>query len=281
MASIARQYIRKGIHILKDVRRRLRDFGTPFIQNRDYLGYKVYFSRGTTLIDRIRQPNAIYEKDTSELLVKALGGIDTPHFIDIGSNIGLLSLYVHKFVPDVQIYAFEPGPHQHQLFQRTIQENNLQSSIQLFQKALSNQTGTVNFYIHHHRHASGDGFYDTERAGKVKPIQVSAVRLDDWWREVQPPKVDLIKIDTEGAELMVIEGAMDLIKAQQPAIILEICDLNYKSYPYDSLTIVKRLTEMGYEVQTFDGKVVNIDNIKTLQTQFIHNYYCQYQGKKQ
>ena len=113
----------------------------------NYKNFTVYYSKGTSLIKRIIEQGD-YEPEISEVIIKELSGIENPLVIDIGANIGLMSISVLHEIPNAKIYAFEPGPHQFKLFSKTIETNKINGKILLSPIALSNQKGTAIFQIH-------------------------------------------------------------------------------------------------------------------------------------
>jgi FkbM family methyltransferase len=247
---------------------------TPFIRTKKYLGFELYYSRGTSLVNRIKQKNTIYEQSTCELIKSQLEQKPNPVIIDIGANIGLISLYIANRIKNAKIYAFEPGPHQFNLFQKTISKNNLGAIIDLSNIALSNSEGFAVFHVHNTRDVSGDGFIDTERAGQTKKINVKVCRLDKWWYERNKLFVDLIKIDTEGAELWVLQGAIELIKTCRPVIITEINHINYKNYPYNEYDVLNFIFELGYDIYEEGGVLVTSANLSGFQKRNIDTYLC-------
>lgn len=232
-----------------------------------YLGFDLLYSPGTSLIDRIRF-GQIYEPNVTTAIIRELQKIDNPVIIDIGSNIGLISLNILKFYPNTKIYAFEPGPHQHKLFSKTIEINNLNESVQLYDIALSNNNGEAVFNIHQAKHASGDGFKNTERAGKTKKIKVQVRKLDNWWEEANKPKINIIKIDTEGAELLVLKGAINLLNEIRPIILMEISALNLKVYEYNEKDVLIFLKSHGYILKTIAGTIITLKNIDYYMSMF-------------
>ena len=225
-----------------------------------YLGFNVYYSKGTSLIQRVKRDGQ-YEPEITQILLKEVCQKPKAAFLDIGANIGLISLNIHSVSPSTPIYAFEPGPHQAEYFQKTIKENNLTSKIDFYPIALSDEEGVCDFAVHDSKHASGDGFVDTGRAGTSKIIKVQTKKLDNWWDEHKCPEVGVIKIDTEGAELMVFKGGDNLIKTQKPTIFLEMQDVNLKKYPYDAYDILNWFNQRNYQVYTLAGDLVNKNNL--------------------
>jgi FkbM family methyltransferase len=135
--------------------------------------------------------------------------------VDIGCHQGqFLSEYIHCSPKGIH-FAFEPIPY---LFEQLCKNFD---SVRIYNYALSNQSEETSFYILPDKPAlSGLSRRDTIRQDLPRQkITVRTERLD----EVIPPdvKIDLIKIDVEGAEGLVISGALNTIKKNKPFIVLE------------------------------------------------------------
>lgn len=245
----------------------------PFIRTQNYLGYKLYYSKGTSLIEMIDKRTSIYEPDTCKVLTELLTGIESPAFIDIGSNIGLISLYMLKHTPKIKIYAFDPGPHQTKLFRKTILKNKLLDEIDLYEIALSDDNCDTDFFIHNTKDSSADGFRDTGLAGNSKLITVKACRLDDWWIRKNKPHIDLLKIDTEGAELFVLKGATILFEECKPKVYFEMHPSLYSKYHYSHQEILNFFDSKGYIVYSLNSQTVNKNNIEMFLAKYA-NYYA-------
>ena len=72
--------------------------------------------------------------------------------------------------------------------------------------------------------------------------------------------------DTEGAELLILQGARDFLSACHPILVMEIEKRNLEDYPYDAAAIVFWLNAAGYRLETIDGLMVTPENIAHLQT---------------
>lgn len=266
------QYLKKLfpkflLPILSTVRQLIYNFidsFKPYLNKIKYCGFDVYYVVGEGLIYRIRWGNTdrIYERQMCEKIKALLQKSDEPGFLDIGSNIGLVSFYLLSKVKNLKIYAFEPGPHQYKLFSISLFANKLDNSIELFNVALADKTGTMDFKIHvEEKDSSGDGFIDTQRAGPTKSITVKTLTLDDWWKSSNKPKIDVVKIDTEGAELMVLKGGKEFFSMSRPIIFLEIALSNLKNYPYNHSDVLGWLEDNNYELFTIDEEKCDGNNI--------------------
>ena len=139
-----------------------------------------------------------------------------PVIIDCGANIGMATLYFKYLYPDAKIVAFEPNPQIYKLLKSNIETNHI-SNTELHNIALYNEEKELSFF-------TGDESGNLrgsilEDRGRKNEIVVKAKKLSDYLRTTG--KVDLIKIDVEGAELNIIQDLFDssmLQKADQYVI---------------------------------------------------------------
>lgn len=208
-----------------------------------YCGFNLHYVNGSSIMNRVKT-DVIFEEKLCQNLVNSIKDSNGV-FMDIGSNIGLISLYVKSKLPNTKIYAFEPGNSQFDLFTKTI-STNIISNIQLYNLALGDKDDKVNFYVHDNSESALDGLIDTKRRGKTKSIEVKMMKLDTWWNENNRERVSVMKIDTEGSELLVLRGAKEMIRECNPTIFLEIEESNLKVYPYNFDDINSYFREIGY-----------------------------------
>jgi len=235
-----------------------KDIG-PYIRNRNYCGITLYYNRGNHLIQRLER-EIVFEEKLCSSIVQNIEQKGDPTVIDIGANIGLISTYILSKIPTVKIFAFEPGPVQVAMLKKTVEGNHLGDRVTIYSYALGNNEGDVAFYTHKSRFIAYDGLLDTGRAKKPKKIDVRMTTLDSWWRSNNHPHVDAVKIDTEGAELLILKGAEDFITSVKPTIFLEIEPRNIQVYPYTHMDILQWLNERNYSLATLDNKVIAQDN---------------------
>lgn len=233
---------------------------TPTMRTLTYCGYRIHYLRGNSLVERL-EAEPIFEKVMCEQITHDLQGKGDPVFMDVGANIGLISAYVLSTVPRVHVYAFEPGPKQATLLKQTITTNSLESRCTLSTCALSNTSGEQVFYVHPNRDYAKDGLQDTGRGERTKAITVKTRTLDEWWEENKRPSVHVVKIDTEGAELLIMRGARKFIAHARPVLYLEIEPSNLRAYPYTAFDLLGELHTSGYEVRTLAGELVTSENL--------------------
>lgn len=202
----------------------MRDFIKTTIKNtafEPYLRWLVKRTRGIKMpFDLIK--NEIYDRQASELIERVLENSSCT--VDAGCHKGqFLKLFV-EHAPHGHHYAFEPIPQ----LAKTLQAKF--PSVNVYNYALCEKSGEATFYVIPDAPAlSGLNDRSFLAEGKSREaITVKTERLD----ALIPTdvKIDLIKIDVEGAEGLVISGGLDTIKRNQPYIILEHGRLSSKAF---------------------------------------------------
>lgn len=235
------------------------DVFPPRVRTIEYKGFTLYYSRGTSLVEALRREGS-YEPNVVDAIVQELHRHEAPVFLDVGANIGLISLAVLASLPSARVYAWEPGLHQRALLERTILCNSLGQRLKLSGAALAAEEGTAQFATHGTRHASSDGFLDTGRGGRSRVVVVQTTTLDKWWHEHGQPEVNIVKIDTEGSELDILHGAQRMLAHTRPALVLEIHPLNLRAYGLSQDDMASELGQLEYRLETIFGEAVNPGN---------------------
>lgn len=130
--------------------------------------------------------------------------------IDVGANIGQFATAIHQFYPSVQIFSFEPVPKCFQLLQKNVKSLRY---ISVFNLALGSENGKISFFENAHSHASSAlkvseyQKMNTPKTKTYKEIKVDCQRLDDFKFEKPLQTPILLKLDVQGYEKSVLEGA--------------------------------------------------------------------------
>jgi FkbM family methyltransferase len=138
---------------------------------------------------------------------------------DIGANSGLFTLLACAINPKTSVVAFEPAPEVRLQLQTLVKENGFESRCVIRSEAASNANGTALLHVPDESWTSSSlnpsGFHGISG----RPIEIKTVTVDSVAAECS--NVDLIKIDVEGFEDVVLEGAQETVARFAPAIILE------------------------------------------------------------
>jgi FkbM family methyltransferase len=150
-------------------------------------------------------------------------------FLDVGANTGSFTLLglVHS---GLECHAFEPSPATAAMLRRHIDLNALDTVTTVHECALSDTTGTGVLKSPQQTGLAtlGSGEHLSER----HDFEVDTFRLDDLPEARSFGRVDAIKIDTEGHELRVLQGAEEMIERWRPMILLEAVDVMMDRHGY-------------------------------------------------
>ena len=160
---------------------------------------------------------------------------------DIGANVGYYSLMA-AVVAGVSghVYAFEPLPRNVDYLRKHVALNKLEDRITVFDVAVSDQTGEAAFDL-----GASTSMGHLAESGEIK---VKMARLDDLLIEGQVKPPDYMKVDVEGAEFDVLNGARELLAKHKPVIFLDTHNREAHN------ATVKLLNEFNYEIVCLDGK---------------------------
>lgn len=153
--------------------------------------------------------------------------------IDIGANRGWYTILFSKLVgASGKVFAFEPDPQAFKILKRNVEANSFTSNIAIFQQAVSNFSGTANFVIK--RDSTVSHLEQSDEKILVngnRLLKTTCVDLAEFIKNKNLEKVDVVKIDVEGAEMQVLEGFRPLIqRGIRPILLLEIIEKNLRKY---------------------------------------------------
>lgn len=123
-----------------------------------------------------------------------------PYIIDCGANIGMAMLFFKKIYPDSIIDCFEPGKGACDMIRKNIEANGF-TGVTIYNEAVSDTDGAITFYTHHDS-ADVIGSVRRDRGGDIATT-VPCRSLSGF---IGNKKVDLLKMDIEGAEFMVVDN---------------------------------------------------------------------------
>lgn len=194
----------------------------------------------------------LYETKTLNAALRILSQQKSnPVILDVGANVGLLSLQIKNRIPTAQIHMFEADPTVYRQLEKNISLNQV-TGLKLNNLAVSASNGdTLTFVKSQLSTESGWGRIenDENRNHLTEKFQVRSISIDQYLKENEIDHVDLLKIDVEGAETLVLSGARQALEAQIFQTI--ICEINpealaaFSSSPEE---VIYLLTHRGYEV---------------------------------
>jgi len=165
--------------------------------------------------------------------------------IDIGCHKGEIMDQILQFSPTGKHFGFEPIPWMYDTLCNKYKDKN----VVIYPNAISNAENITTFKVVKNAPAYS-GLRNREYAIKnpdILEIQVTQVKLDNFFKNLN--KLDFIKIDVEGGELNVIEGASELIKKLKPTLLFEFgkgSSEYYNSTPENMFDLLAKLNMNVY-----------------------------------
>jgi FkbM family methyltransferase len=193
-------------------------------------------------IDRAIIRNGLYEEHSTAAARHLIKGGDI--VFDIGANIGYYSVLFSRLVgPSGRVHCFEPTQAYRQVLKANLAANKT-TNVDVYDFGFSNsqQELEITFVdstatLHHPGHQVTQG---TEK--------INLRTLNQFIKEYQLPKIDFIKIDVDGHEPLVLEGAWDLIDRYDPVLMIEISHLHYLEAGITAWDFYSNLKKRGYRI---------------------------------
>ena len=178
--------------------------------------------------------------------------------VDVGANHGYHSMIAGVMVGERgRVFAFEPNPTVRAQLNEHVQRNGFADRLKVRAAALSDTTAdSVDFYVSSSAANSGmsslDPAWEEGVSAEGRRITVRTERFDEWRQREIPGRIDLVKIDVEGAEDRVVAGMAETLANEPPRHI--ICETTDTSHIYSVLT------SCGYAATTLE-RIDDLANI--------------------
>lgn len=197
------------------------------------------------ILSLMRQASGFYESDVlgflqRRLLIRPSASVA----VDVGAFIGTHSVFLAKFC-GLTVLAYEANPKAYQCLVANIRRNEVETSVAARNLAVSNAAGRalVVENLSTNQGATQIQFVRTP----PERLSVRAATLDDELRSEKIATVDVLKIDVEGHELNVLDGARDCISQYRPLICIEIHTV------FHLIGALRRLSCHGYVISNCLG----------------------------
>ncbi len=170
--------------------------------------------------------------------------------LDVGANIGCVTTQLSKLVgPSGRVFAFEPVPHLFERLKENIALNGFGRTVSLHQLALSRETGHATIKVAR-QDCDNQGMAslrNTDHPQLTSALQIQTTTLDDFVRDTNIDRIDLIKLDVQGAEAWVIEGGANTLRRLHPHLLLEVSPYDLRSFGKTSTDLLQMVEVLGYE----------------------------------
>ena len=173
--------------------------------------------------------------------------------LDIGANIGIMTVHLAQKLPSSTIHAIEPMPANLNTLRKIVDNYNLKNVV-IHEFALGNQKGTIEMVmpivdevkmqgLSHVVHDSIETFNEGEK------VSVAVKTLDDTGLQLSAGKpINAIKMDVENFEYFVLEGGKSMIEKHKPIIYTELWDNENRQKCFDFIR------NLNYKIMVLSGK---------------------------
>jgi len=176
---------------------------------------------------------------------------DNSIIIDGGANQGIYSMAFSSVSKNNKIFAIEPFKYCHKILNYNKKINKF-NNIKIIKKVLSNQISSYKLdYTNNIGTASIIYNWGGEKILNIKSTTIDLIR-----KEYNLKKIDIIKLDIEGAEVIALQGAMKTIMRFKPKIIMECNKIQFKRISF--------LRKFGYSSYLFnqEGRLIKIKKLE-------------------
>lgn len=182
-----------------------------------------------------------------KLLYSLVEQMDAPVLVDVGAGVGTFTA-IAAFVPGMTVHAFEPNPDIAAVLRANVVRNGLGDRVSVYECALSNN--------------SCPGFLQCPKKWGLATLAEGAfpdgitypVRVDTLDAVLPDERIDLLKLDVEGAEKFVLLGGVMTIHRHRPIILAETQNKRTRMFGYDAVDITKLLQFWGYVAQSVTNR---------------------------
>lgn len=181
-------------------------------------------------------------------LGQQVGGL----LVDVGANAGYFSCLWTSQCRDNRCIALEPSPRNFELLTSNIEQSKLLSQVEIRNICASNRSGILEFDLGP-TEQTGWGRLATEKVkNKGRSVQVPVATLDELIPRNE--SISVLKIDVEGTETWVLEGATDLLKSRRiHRIFFEHDPVLMEQYGIDKTSAISMLKHYGFAVDSLPG----------------------------
>lgn len=180
--------------------------------------------------------------------------------VDVGANIGWYTAMASKLIGDQgKVFAFEPDPENFRLLCKNVSANQC-NNVETSDWAVTDKTGKIQLFLCEENR--GDHrIYKSDKSRRK--IDVNATSLDDFFKN--SPRVDIIKIDVQGAERLVFSGMRKIIENNpRLSIMMEFCPAFLRMCNASPDEFLREIKNYGFSIYLIDEdreKLTSIDSV--------------------
>lgn len=181
--------------------------------------------------------------------------------IDIGANVGYYTLLAASALKNGFVYSFEPVIDNYELLIKNIEVNKFYN-VKTFQKAVSNEKKKIKIFIDE-KNLGNHSLAGNNVPNNMGFVEVESVTLDSIFNNLSEAIGDniVIKMDTQGAEGLVVGGADKLLSKKNIKILMEFWPKGLRNMGTDPLGLLNKLQGYGFEIKLINEKTRSLENL--------------------
>ena len=189
-----------------------------------------------------------HDFDVKSCYADLINNFEINTFYDVGSNYGQHSALI--LTHGITCFSFEPNKTCHKQIMKYDKINEFKNHF-LVKNAVGNSNGFV--YLNYNEDETWNGKIILNKKNKIDEIieKTEIIKLDDFVKSNPTP--NLIKIDTEGFEIEVLKGSVNLIQNSKPFIVFE-------SLNYELMSFFKKMGYSVFDIKNSYNEVINFNN---------------------
>jgi FkbM family methyltransferase len=176
--------------------------------------------------------------------------------LDIGANHGIFSIFASPRIgAKGRIFAFEPSLREVGRLRANIRLNSFEN-IEVVQSAAGDENGVIELTIagddHEGQNTLGGFAYTSTKRVDTQKVQIQ--KLDDFVSQKKLARLDIIKMDVEGAEFKALAGAKETLLRFKPILLLELQEQSLALQGSSEKAVVDFLKKLGYTIYDFSSE---------------------------
>jgi FkbM family methyltransferase len=180
----------------------------------------------------------------------------------VGANIGLYSLGLSHLAAKGRVYAFEPSAGAFEWLRHNLDTNGV-TNVEAVHTAVGDRVGTISFhdvpFFTAGSFTAEEGSYLGSAAVGSTLVEVPCTTLDTFLESSTVDRVDVVKIDVEGAELAVLDGAQRTLAEHRPTVVMEFNSFGFYLHqavlPQVALSHIQETFPHVFVIDRVDGSL--------------------------